>query len=171
MIKLYKILNFNISRQKELYRQRFDSDETHKSDIKKQEQQIIDSINEENRILEKKKEMAMHLYRQILEKVSVLRICPIIHEGLLWPWSYDNWAYTNYQCISIRARCTTLCDVSDLWQVGGFLLSPQVSSTNTTDRHDITEIFLKVALNTIKQKQANISPEYILRNRFAKWIK
>jgi hypothetical protein len=53
----------------------------HKSDIKKQEQQIIDSINEENRILEKKKEMAMHLYRQILEKVSVLRICPIIHEN------------------------------------------------------------------------------------------
>ena len=56
-----------------MYRQRFDSDEAHKSDIKKQEQQIIDSINEENRILEKKKEMAMHLYRQILEKVSVLR--------------------------------------------------------------------------------------------------
>ena len=34
--------------------------------------------------------------------------------------------------------------VSDL--VGGF--SP-VSSTNKTDRHDITEILLKVALNTI----------------------
>jgi hypothetical protein len=27
-----------------------------------------------------------------------------------------------------------------------------VSSTNKTDRHDITEILLKVALNTIKQK-------------------
>jgi hypothetical protein len=26
-----------------------------------------------------------------------------------------------------------------------------VSSTNKTDRHDITEILLKVALNTIKQ--------------------
>jgi hypothetical protein len=30
------------------------------------------------------------------------------------------------------------------------LFSP-VSSTNKTDRHDITEILLKVALNTIKQ--------------------
>jgi hypothetical protein len=32
-------------------------------------------------------------------------------------------------------------------------LSPvlPVSSTNKTDRHDITEILLKVALNTIKQ--------------------
>jgi hypothetical protein len=28
-----------------------------------------------------------------------------------------------------------------------------VSSTNKTDRHDITEILLKVALNTIKQTE------------------
>jgi len=39
--------------------------------------------------------------------------------------------------------------VSDLWQVGGFFLCTPVSSTNKTDRHDITEILLKVALNTI----------------------
>ena len=40
--------------------------------------------------------------------------------------------------------------VSDLRQISGFLqvLDP-VSSTNKTDRHDITEILLKVALNTI----------------------
>jgi hypothetical protein len=31
-----------------------------------------------------------------------------------------------------------------------------VSSTNKTDRHDVTEMLLKVALNTIKQsKQTN----------------
>jgi hypothetical protein len=36
--------------------------------------------------------------------------------------------------------------VSDLWHVGGFT---PVSSTNKTDCHDITEILLKVALNTI----------------------
>jgi len=35
--------------------------------------------------------------------------------------------------------------VSDLRQVGGFLW---FSSTNKTDRHDITEILLKVALNS-----------------------
>jgi hypothetical protein len=32
-----------------------------------------------------------------------------------------------------------------------FSSGPLVSSTNKTDRHDITEILLKVALNTIKQ--------------------
>jgi hypothetical protein len=42
---------------------------------------------------------------------------------------------------------TTLCDkfVNDLRQDGGFL----VCSTNKTDSHDITEILLKVMLNTI----------------------
>jgi hypothetical protein len=32
-----------------------------------------------------------------------------------------------------------------------FSPSPPISSTNKTDHHDITEILLKVALNTIKQ--------------------
>jgi hypothetical protein len=41
----------------------------------------------------------------------------------------------------------SLCD---LQQVGGFLCIP-VSSTNKTDHHDITEILLKVALNTTIQ--------------------
>ena len=39
--------------------------------------------------------------------------------------------------------------VSDLWQVGGFSPDTPVSSTNKTDHHDIAEILLKVALNTI----------------------
>ena len=39
--------------------------------------------------------------------------------------------------------------VSDLRQVGGFLLGTPVSSTNKTYHHDIIEIFMKVALNTI----------------------
>jgi hypothetical protein len=38
--------------------------------------------------------------------------------------------------------------VSDLRQVSGFLWV-LLSSTNKTDGHDITEILLKVALNTI----------------------
>jgi len=54
--------------------------------------------------------------------------------------------------ISIRARCTTLCDkicqrlATGRW----FSPGPPVSSTNKPDRHDIAEILLKVALNTIK---------------------
>ena len=39
--------------------------------------------------------------------------------------------------------------VSDLRQVGGFIRVTLVSSTNKTDVHDITEILLKVTLNTI----------------------
>ena len=44
--------------------------------------------------------------------------------------------------------------VTDLRKIGG--PGPPVSSTNKTDRHDITEILLKVALNTIKQTKQNI---------------
>jgi hypothetical protein len=42
--------------------------------------------------------------------------------------------------------------VSDLQQVSGFLPLTPVVFTNKTDRHDITEILLKVALNTINQQ-------------------
>ena len=52
---------------------------------------------------------------------------------------------------------TTLCDQICQWLVTCPWLSP-VYSTNKTDRHDITEILLKVALNTIKQtKKQNCS--------------
>jgi hypothetical protein len=54
-------------------------------------------------------------------------------------------------------RCKTLCDqVCRLLATGQwFSLVAPVSSTNKTDRHDITEILLKVALNTIKQTKEN----------------
>ena len=39
--------------------------------------------------------------------------------------------------------------VSDLRKVDCFLRVLQISSTNKTDRHDITEILLKVTLNNI----------------------
>ena len=43
--------------------------------------------------------------------------------------------------------------VTDQW----FSAGPPVSSTNKTDRHDITEILLKVAFNTIKPNQSQPS--------------
>jgi hypothetical protein len=51
-------------------------------------------------------------------------------------------------------RCVlnaTLCDKVCHLLATGWWFSPStpVSSTNTTDRHDIAEILLKVALNTI----------------------
>ena len=80
----------------------------------------------------------------------------------MWTWSHGSWIY-NYLCyrclsplmlwvrISIRARSTTLCNKVCQWLVTDRWFSPglPVSSTHITDRHDITEIFLKVALNTI----------------------
>jgi hypothetical protein len=86
-------------------------------------------------------------------------------QGQTWPWSYGGWIY-NYLCsnqclsplmlwvrISIRARCTALYDKAYQWLATGrwFSQGPPVSSTNKTDRHDITEILLKVPLNNIKQ--------------------
>ena len=74
-------------------------------------------------------------------------------EGSLWPWSYGSWIY-NYLCnrclsppmllirtpmIPLRARFTTLCDKICQWFASGRWFSP-VSTTNKTDRHDITEI-------------------------------
>ena len=93
-------------------------------------------------------------------------------QGPSLSWSYGSWIY-NYLCnqclsplmlwvwIPIRERCTTLCDKVCQWRATGrwFSPGPTVSSSNKIDRHDITEILLKVALNTIKQtNQPNLSP-------------
>ena len=53
----------------------------------------------------------------------------------MWVWTRLMVRCTRYKVIKL---------VSDLQQVSGTL----VSSTNKTDRHNITEILLKVALNT-----------------------
>jgi hypothetical protein len=67
--------------------------------------------------------------------------------------------------ISIRVRCTTLCDKVCHWLATGLWFSPgfPVPSTNKADRHDITEILLKVALNTIKQTNFPLSPQIFYR--------
>ena len=79
-------------------------------------------------------------------------------------WSYGSWIY-NYLCnqflsaLTLWVRTTlrrgelntTLCDKVCQWLVTGRWFSPgsPVSSTNKTDRHDLTEILLKVSINTI----------------------
>jgi len=73
-------------------------------------------------------------------------------------WIYN---YLCHRCLSLQMswvriplipRCTTFCDKVIRWLVAGqwFFPGTPVSSTNITDSHDITEILLKVALNTIK---------------------
>jgi hypothetical protein len=51
--------------------------------------------------------------------------------------------------------CKSNYHIKDLWQVGGLPPGTLVSSTNKTDHQDITEILLKVALNTIKPNETN----------------
>ena len=84
--------------------------------------------------------------------------------GSSWPWSYGSWIcnYLCNQCLSLLKLVvwiplrrgvldTTLCDKVCQWLVADRWFSPGtwVSSTNKADCHDITEILLKVALNTI----------------------
>jgi len=73
-----------------------------------------------------------------------------VYNGSSWPWSVGSWIY-NYICnqclssrmlwvrISIRTRCTTLCDKVFQWLATGVWFSPDLpaSSTNKTDHHGI----------------------------------
>ena len=87
----------------------------------------------------------------------------IMHFLYSWLCLYCSWCYS-YICnecpsplillvrISIRARYTTLCDKVCQWLA--FSLGPPVPSININDCHDITEILLKVTINTIKSSQS-----------------
>ena len=89
--------------------------------------------------------------------------------GLSWPWSYSSWIY-NYLCnrslsplmlwvrLPLRAKSTTLCDKVCQWPAAceWFSPGPPVSSNNKTNRHNITELLLKVALNNINQNKPNV---------------
>jgi hypothetical protein len=97
----------------------------------------------------------------IMKSCKYMYMC-IMPEGL--SWSYGSWIYSYLcnQCLSplmLRVRIqlvlsvldTTLCDKACQWPAAGqwFSDSTPVSSTNKADRHDVAEILLKVALNTI----------------------
>jgi hypothetical protein len=64
---------------------------------------------------------------------------------------------------------TTLCDKVGQWLAAGMWISPgtPVSSTNNTDSHDITEILLKVAINTINQQN---QPQWVILSVSTDWI-
>jgi len=101
-------------------------------------------------------------------RIVIFVLISLTVTGASWSWSYGSWIY-NYicnQCLSplkfwvrtlIRrgALETTLFDKVCQLLATGRWFSPgtSVSSTNKTDRHDITEILLKVALNTINLNQ------------------
>ena len=84
-----------------------------------------------------------------------------IYDYLCIPMVY--WEIKIYKCLSpltlwVRIPLdTTLCDKACQWLAAGRWFSPgtPVSSTNKTDIHDITEMLLKVALNTINLNLLN----------------
>ena len=80
--------------------------------------------------------------------------------GPLWSGSYGSWIY-NYlynQCLSPIKLCVRTLFMARCTRYNNRWLSLSVTcrrsvvfSTHKTDRHDITKILLKVALNTINQ--------------------
>jgi hypothetical protein len=96
-----------------------------------------------------------------------IKLVPIIQEPS-WSWSYDSWIY-NYLCNQCHSSLmlwvripfrrgvldTTICDKVCQSLAAGRWFSPgtPVSSINKTYCHDITEILLKVAINTIALTQ------------------
>ena len=76
---------------------------------------------------------------------------------------------SNYYNLKFKTmnNITWLCLSVTCYRSVGFL-GKLVSSTNKTDRHDITEILLKVALNTIKLNlnKTNESNEMIIHETF-----
>jgi hypothetical protein len=62
-----------------------------------------------------------------------------------WIWRLTTIAMVLLVKSEYTLWCTTLCDKICQW------LGPPVSFTDTTDRHDIIKILLKVALNIINQ--------------------
>jgi len=66
--------------------------------------------------------------------------------------AYHHWC-CEFESQSRRCLQLTLYDKVCHWVAAGWWFSPgpSVSSTNKTDLQNITEILLKVALNTIKQ--------------------
>jgi len=124
---------------------------------------LLVSINTQTLIIIHTVSFLLISYNLIFRRLSVVAVI------------YGSWIY-NYicnQCLSplmlwvripIRVRRTTLCDKVCQWLATSrwFSPGPPVSSTNKTDRHDITEILLKVALNTIKQTIFSVKLHTIL---------
>jgi hypothetical protein len=95
---------------------------------------------------------------------------------ILSSWLYGSWLnfYLSNKCLSqlslwvritIRQGVldTTLCDKVCQWLVTGRGFTP-ISSTNKTDRHDTTEIFLNVVLTI------TITPNHESHREYCLWI-
>ena len=95
-----------------------------------------------------------YFFSPLPENLSSSCVHLIKGQGLSWWWPYGSWSY-KYLCNQrlLPLLDKTLCDQVCHWLATGrwFSPGPPLSSTNKSDRHDITEILLKVALNTTKK--------------------
>jgi hypothetical protein len=61
------------------------------------------------------------------------------------------------RCIGVKTKFAMKCSrFGNLLPIGGFAWILPISFTNKTDRHDIAEILLKVALSTITLTLNNV---------------
>ena len=96
---------------------------------------------------------------------------------LLWSWSYGSWI-SNYMCnqclspLTFEYRScevfdTTLSDNACQWIAAVRWFSPDTQASSTkTDRHDITEILMKMVLNTINHTYYSAWDAWYLRPYF-----
>ena len=126
---------------------------------------VFYSINRMNNHLvsRKQKTKSTHSKKCIFNNIVRLNNSQLLTtEGPSWSWMYGSWIY-NYlcnQCLSplmlwVRILLrrgvlyTTLYDKVCQWIAAGRWFFSSVSSTNKSDCHNIAQILLKVALNTI----------------------
>ena len=99
-----------------------------------------------------------------MEKWAVMYLCASVNFISFYHlftsfWNCSDSALFYYHYIWDQGvRCTTLCAKVYQWLATGWRFSPgpPVSAINKNGRHNIAEILLKVALNTIKQTNKQI---------------
>jgi hypothetical protein len=104
------------------------------------------------------------IFRKYSSQTWYICIIYIFMHVKCYCYIYHHWIY-KFESHSWRGVLyTTLCDKVCQWLAVGrlFSLATPVSSTNKTDHQDITEILLKVALNTISLTLELVSSSYVL---------
>ena len=103
-----------------------------------------------------------HRYWLLVFRTFLVKVRGEIHNANLKLKYYAISTYHHW-CCEFESRSGQRDKVCQ-WLATGwwFSLGPPVSSINKTDSHDITEILLKVALNTIKQTNQIEKIEWVI---------
>ena len=93
----------------------------------------------------------IYVFKTLQLYIYLTDTCPSVNVA----FAFSELQWTQWFCeFESRSgmRCTTLCGKACQWLATSRWFSPctPVFSTNKVDRHDITELLLKVAFNTIK---------------------